>query len=634
MIAKLRWYYNRLKLMDFEEVIFYRLPQALQSKIFGRVQARQTPKPLKADSNFEIIRYSVDSLEKLFEVSPISTRYNFFNVEVDILKIKDWRKDFHNEISSPIKYYGSLNRQDFKKNGDVKIVSELSRLHFLPFLSLKYLESKEDEYLNGIQATLTTWNAQNPYLKSINWTSGIEVAIRSVNLIYSHMALKQADKFPDKLEKELLSLLSFNYQFLKNHLSLYSSANNHLTAELMGLVAISTYCVFGQKERNKWKTLLFREVMSQVNKDGVHMELSTRYHAEVTDQLLIALHFLSGIGIQIPAEIENRHKKMFEFIEHVTYHDIETVFGDSDEGYVIEPYFVNNFSLYKSQLASSNHLYESSYNSSNTIDFRNYLIFGESFHVSEKKSALVDTFFKSSGYCFMYDHMHGIKLSFDVGEMGDNVSSAHGHSDMLHFTLQQHGLAFIIDPGTYQYHSRESFWRDYFRGITAHNTISINGQHHAVMNNRMSWIAKPKAPEATVSFSSKKSTCSGKHTAFLNQGVIHQRVVTLNRKEGQVVILDSLEKENDEEVIASIFFHVHPDAQMGHDGNSIKIKHLDAELELKNNEFCNAKIFDGDDQVPMGWFSPKYNLKQKTKTICINLEVVKSIELETYISYC
>ena len=40
--------------------------------------------------------------------------------------------------------------------------------------------------------------------------------------------------------------------------------------------------------------------------------------------------------------------KMFDFIEHVEYFGLETIYGDNDEGYLIYPYCDKDFSIYKS----------------------------------------------------------------------------------------------------------------------------------------------------------------------------------------------------------------------------------------------------------------------------------------------
>ena len=86
---------------------------------------------------------------------------------------------------------------------------------------------------------------QNPFLKSINWKNGLEAGIRITNLIYARKILllyilriqtKQTNKIIDELA-------FYHFQFLINHLSLYSSANNHLLFELMGIFIIAVIMI-------------------------------------------------------------------------------------------------------------------------------------------------------------------------------------------------------------------------------------------------------------------------------------------------------------------------------------------------------------------------------------------------------
>lgn len=45
LINKLKWYYNRLKIMDAREICFFRVPQFIQLNVLGRLQAVKELKP-------------------------------------------------------------------------------------------------------------------------------------------------------------------------------------------------------------------------------------------------------------------------------------------------------------------------------------------------------------------------------------------------------------------------------------------------------------------------------------------------------------------------------------------------------------------------------------------------------------
>ena len=42
----------------------------------------------------------------------------------------------------------------------------------------------------------------------------------------------------------------------------------------------------------------------------------------------------------------------------------------------------------------------------------------------------------------------------DAGPLGYQTIAAHGHADALSFTLSVGGMEFLVDPGTYAYHTR------------------------------------------------------------------------------------------------------------------------------------------------------------------------------------
>ena len=54
----------------------------------------------------------------------------------------------------------------------------------------------------------------------------------------------------------------------------------------------------------------------------------------------------------------------------------------------------------------------------------------------------------------------------------------HGHADALSVTLSLGETPFLIDPGTYRYNGVPD-WRRYFKGTRAHNTICIDEQDQA-----------------------------------------------------------------------------------------------------------------------------------------------------------
>tara|TARA_B100000678_G_scaffold43015_4_gene32596 strand:+ start:74609 stop:76489 length:1881 start_codon:yes stop_codon:yes gene_type:complete len=621
--------------MSVAEVINYRIPQVYQTKFLGKLQAKHTTSLLSISQSFTVPTYSREDLKEFFKNSPFTLEYPIFDVEINLNEINDWRKDFANNKTSPLNYYGNIAKQDFAVNGDVKYIAELSRFHFMPFLAFKSAEDegKSNCYLNLLENILNDWNTQNPYLYSINWTSGIEVAIRSVNLIYTHIILQQFDCVSKVFEENFIKQLTNSYHFLKNHLSFYSSANNHLTAELMGLNVISSYFNGKEKERKKWKKLLEEQIDRQVLEDGVHMELCTHYHAEVVDQFLVSKLFIEASGRKFSNKAETSIKKMFNFIEHIEFEKTKTIFGDNDEGAVVYPYWKKT-SLYESQLATSNFIYNTNFKVKEELDFRNYLLFGDQFKVEEKQSVEENTFFKSSGYIFWYDQSTSSKLSIDVGKIGDHLLAAHGHSDIFHFNLTINGLDFLIDSGTYQYHTKDIFWRNYFKGISAHNTLSVNGFNHAENSGRMSWLNRPQINVNEYIENEIGNLCKASTNAFKKEGIVeHNRSFLWKKSEKKLVIEDELVFAREQEVTIELFWNFHPEVQLKKENQKILALRNSTILKLENDFIKNAEIISGEEQSPLAWYSGKFGTKIPSNLVRLKVKRKNTFSLTTRMSY-
>jgi len=644
------WYFTRARLMSWPELLFYRPKQLFKKYFLDRCFSRKRifPNEISVNSEYKSNYYSHKTIQNIAIQNENLKKYTIFNqVTVNLNKDLSWRKDYKNGVNTPYIFYADINRQNFAIIGDIKYVAELSRLHFLPFLAIEQVSSNKLNSPFLIEKHLAGWVEQNPFLKSIHWTSGIEIAIRSINILYTHNLLNHFGKLTDDTDLIIKKLILYSYNYIKNHLSKYSSANNHLIAELAGLVCISSYfrSEVLDKEQKKWRELLYKELNKQTKEDGVNTELSTRYHAEVLDHFLNSFLFIERSGNNVPLKYKNKLGKMFDFVHHsVGYEKCVMEFSDSDDGYLIYPYFDKDFNLYKSLLGSAYIYLNKKYSNTPTeIDFRNYLIFGDTSEKlkqipSKKNTIFKDKIFKQSGYCFFYDNNKRAKVGFDLGEIGDKISAAHGHSDLLHFIFEVSGFQYLVDSGTFQYHSNYKRWRSYFRGISSHNTISIEGEDHAKQNNRMSWINRPGIKLLSYKGDKEKGICSAKHDAFKEKfGVVHKRTLILYKSEHVLLIRDHLFNSSDKDRKGEFYLHFHPDIKdIQTDKNTIKLKKTDyQEIALKNKYFNNARIFKGNREIPLGWYSKSYDKIQPTATLVLPFQIKSKdgIQINTEIRY-
>jgi len=645
LISKIKWMANRWLAMEHPNEDIYRLNQLVQHYISDKLVKKQKVLAKYANYSFNTFNeyYSKDILESLlnetnnYKVFPL---YDF-TIE-DITKVNNWHGDLKTGISPKTEFCHSIPFQNFEKSGDFRYISVLSRLHHFPFFAaLSYLKPEEN-FEKLIEKQIIEWQEQNPYLYSINWRSGIEVGIRSINLIFTRLFISD-----ENLKIQLDELIILHYNYLINHLSLYSSANNHLLAELSGIFIITAFYQF--KGSEKWNKkafeLLIRELFLQTHNDGFSKEQSSHYHAEVINMYLLVLSIAKKKGISLKDGVLAQIGKMGDFLQFLLAEkSLEVIpIGDSDEGELLFPYFDKKYNIYGSILNDVAWLlndikYLSTYN---RLDARNYFIQGEdgfrqsliSLASNNKKGNTLKTrLFKESGYCFFIEN--DTKLCFDVGDIGLGKLAAHGHSDLLHFTLDYNGFPFIVDSGTYQYHAHYTFWRNYFRGITAHNTISVNNRDHAQSAGRMIWLQHPKVTNVKFNESDTDIYCEATHNAFLNnERTIHSRKIGYNKLEHSYTIVDILECE--EKNSLNFYLHFHPSLQAVHEDTSIiLINPNNLRVVLINNYFSEAKLITGDKSMPLGWFSDSFNKKIPSTTLLLEFELQKGKnEIETLISF-
>ena len=94
-----------------------------------------------------------------------------------------WNDDAATGYRWPIRYHGGINFMNVEGPSDVKFVWELSRLRHCVALAQAVAVYGDELALCELRRDLLDWHRQNPVGWSVNWTSGMEVALRAVNLI-------------------------------------------------------------------------------------------------------------------------------------------------------------------------------------------------------------------------------------------------------------------------------------------------------------------------------------------------------------------------------------------------------------------------------------------------------------------
>jgi hypothetical protein len=638
---KLTWAFFRWKSMIHPWEEFYRVKQIFQLFIIDYLESRNG---IEKPSNFIFndksdVRYTMEGLQQYFDANQKWENFSFYDVCIENIQMfSEWRKDPKSNISSDLKFSPKIGNQNFDKVGDYRYVSVMSRFHHFPFFAI--LALKDETLVKTISQQLSDWNEQNPYLQSIHWKSGIEAGIRVTSLVMTRKIIALLPK--SEATSSFLELIDEtaykHYNFLKKHLSLYSSANNHLIAELLGLCTICSHYDFpsAEKEAKTYYNFILKSYLEQSYIDGFSKEQSIHYHAEVLGMLAITLNYVKDKRRQFVSynEVLERFSRGIEILQYfISWSSEMPHIGDSDDGQLIFPYADKDFNLYES-LVIDNHLIQG--NLSNKIGIRNYLNSGEVIFKDSKEAPVVfepkTALFKESGYCFFYkNNKH---LIFDIGDLGLNPLAAHGHSDALQILVAYNNEPFIIDSGTYQYHARYEKWRKYFRSAIAHNTVTVKEKDQSRQVGRMNWMGNYEAKYKNFEIDSTSIICSATHNGFLRQGlnIKHYRTVSLDTTQDVFEIIDTI----DTKLAVTINFNLHiaPQIIPRLEGNILILQGEKGIVILENSFFRNALLTKGEEKTEIrGWYSPNFSNKKPIYTLNFSKEINDKTLIKTRIIF-
>ena len=560
----------------------------------------------------------------------------------DPLSRRDWPMRFHTRIDI---FAGD------REIGDVKYVWELNRHQFLTTLGKAYRLSDDDRYALAAVELIQEWIGANPYNIGINWTSALEVAIRSLSwcqaleLIDNSMALDW-----DKRQSILRSLCQHGH-YIERHLSYFFSPYNHLMGEAAALYTIGSLLSWlkpARRWKNKGWAILQQEMPKQFHRDGGTVEQAIGYHHFTLGFCVQAFLLRQRLGLDIPPGMSSLLEKAFEFSMYMTRPDgLVPMIGDADEGRALD-LLQNSIWDFRPLLAIGAVLFQ-------RADFKTiagpfpldtaWLLGLEGW---KKYESLQDTaprdnskVLPDSGYCIMrtgWDRQSHY-LSFDCGDIaagvqkGDIASAAHGHADALSIEVAAYGVPILVDPGFYTYNGNEQ-WHRYFRETEAHNTIVVDGCSQAEYRGRLKWARAPDTMLHHAITTKSLDFAEGSHNGYtrLTRPVVHRRAVVFLQPD-YWMIRDELSGEGEHRI--DRYFHfadmeifcnedrklIHTRSPQGHNLAVLSIEKDNTAIE----------IMRGGNEPESGWIAPGYGKKSRAPVVRYSTMARLPIALNTLI---
>ena len=657
------WKLNRLRAMGVAE-IGYRMRQRTQAQWEKRGLGLAWPDGSSGKLGktwLYLLPQGSEAIHYREEADKIlSGRFDVFALHsVELGFPPRWNRDPKTGTEAPLTFGKTLNYRDEKVVGDIKYVWEPNRHLELVTLAQAWRLTGEVKYAAGCRTLLESWFEQCPYPLGPNWTSSLEHAVRLLNWSVAWQLLDEggspsfAGVDGQVFRRRWLDSIYQHCHFIAGHFSKYSSANNHLFGEYMGLFigALMWPC---WSESARWletaQTGLEEEALKQNAPDGVNREQAIWYHHEVADMMLLCGLAGKANDAEFSAAWWNRLEKMLEFIAALM--DVGgkvPMIGDSDDAVMVRFSREPGFNVYRALLATGAVLFEREdfARKAETFDDKSRWLLGEEGSVAFARltaiapsqlspaSGLVEKrVFPDGGYYILgdqFDTPNEVRIVANAGPLGYLSIAAHGHADALAFTLSAGGCEILIDPGTYAYHTQKK-WRDYFRGTSAHNTVRVDGVDQSLAGGNFLWLKHAKAWCEQWESDATRDIFVGAHDGYqhLQDPVLHRRSVEFDKAARVLRVADTLTCKGAHQV--ELFWNFAETCRIRVEGNEVLTVCDDHIIRLTMPMIAwSPSVVSGQETPPLGWVSRRFDQKCNSFSVIWSGQITGTVTLDTEI---
>ena len=344
---------------------------------------------------------------------------------------------------------------------------------------------------------------------------------------------------------------------------------NHVIKNLKALIAAGQAIAGLSHLGPPALTELESQVARQILPDGGHHERSPAYHLQVLRDLMDVRAMLGGT---VPAWLDHAVSRMAAALAFFRHGDGGlALFNDGDVGWppVLQ--------------AAAEHLGG----------------------LPEPAEALADC-----GY-FRLSAGDALVL-MDAGRCCPDDLPAHGHADALSFEFSTGARRIVVNSGTFAY--QDAAWRNRLRGTAAHSTVEIDGDDSAEVYGTFRVGRRPRAVSAARGDDAAALRLDGSHDGYHHLGLIHRRLLTLNRDGRSLAGEDRIERTRAggrSRHTVTARFHLHPTVSATPDGaGSVRLNTVDGMEWVFSTP-------DGTVRLEDGVYAPRFHERHPTRQIVV-----------------
>lgn len=392
-----------------------------------------------------------------------------------------WNEDVRFGYGWPLGNARAINYVNHGRPSDVKVAWELSRLRHLVALGQAAVALDDDVAAAALGDDLRDWTARNPLGWSVNWSCGMEVALRAVNLICIDGLLVAGGR--EDLRRLIVPLLYQHGWYLRRNLEISDVNGNHYLADAVGLLWLGRY-FDGIGESGRWMTtgrkMVIASATDQVLADGLDHEGSLPYHLLVLEMFLAARHALRERVPELDAAIQ---RMLDAAVSFVGTDGMVPDLGDDDGGRVLA--FSDRMSRDARRVLAlggviADHAPSRSVSGRGAGDDVMWLLGPDAVERLSERCQVEPPrrHFPSGGLVVLGSG--GDRIVADIGPVGFRGRGGHGHLDAMSFIAHLDGNIVVRDSGTATY-TGDPGLREQLRDQPAHSSVIVDGLRYATL---------------------------------------------------------------------------------------------------------------------------------------------------------
>jgi len=531
----------------------------------------------------------------------------------------DWQIDPVHGRRPPVAWWSRVPFLD-PAVGDHKIIWELNRhQHFLRLGRAAWLTG-DPACRRTFAGHLRGWLEQNPPGMGINWSSMLELGLRSLSWLWAlHLFSSQpaAEKAAhgdgaDPWIPGLLAGLHAQLQQVLRNLSRYFSPNTHLTGEALALYVCGR-ALPELRDAAGWATagrqILLEQIGVQVTPDGGHCERATHYLRYTLDFYLMALAFARATADGAATGAFEEACERLAWATRLLSDEGGRLpnIGDDDGGR-LWPLREREPGDVRDSLAAAAILLDRPGLLVGRLPEEPLWLLGPSLAWpgaqpshgdGDRRAAVCGAEGVAMGY-HVARPRPGDHLVIDAGPHGF-LNGGHAHADSLSIVYTVGNRPLAIDPGTFTYTmSRE--WRDRLRSSAWHNTLTVDGRSQSVPDGPFHWRNAAAAHAQASERGEGYWFFEGVHDGYLP--LVHRRRVAA-LDSGCLVVVDTVVGTGDH--LAEVHWHLDGAWKARREAEGVIV--LDHELggscQIATPGNTPA-VLVADEATGLGWRSPAY----------------------------